>query len=333
MVTDFHNDRDKKMKQATALLTLATAEGKVRGTCLSDEKMAGLVDGRDGGAELSEYWQHLGSCMSCYDQWLFLKKNIRQDAPRGRLYHLSWLRKFRYIGTALAVAASIAVYLNVVKMEDKVVEPQVVQQKMLMQDKNTALSPPLPAAVKEKKMEPVKITQEASAVLPAAPTAAPMAVGSSAGKGRLDEVQRVPRQSAPQPLEDRKKSASTAPMRAEREVVRDTARDAAPPPAESALAPAAAPLMGDVGSWLAQLRMACVSGQEEALFWTDLAARGLQLKALTADRSASAADKKMVIVLALVQGINGPDTVPQQCRLILAELAEEGGNKPSFNKK
>ncbi len=332
MVTDFHNDRDKKMKQATALLTLATAEGKVRGTCLSDEKMAGLVDGRYGGAELSEYWQHLGSCKSCYDQWLFLKKNIRQDAPRGRLYHLSWLRKFRYIGTALAVAASIAVYLNVVKMEDKVVAPQVVPQKMLMQDKNTALQPPMPAAVKEKKIEPVKITQEAPAVLPAAPITSPMAVGSGAGKDRL-EVRPVPRQSAPQPSEERQKSASTAPMKAEGKVARDTERDAAPPPAESALAPAAAPLMGDVGEWLAQLRMACLSGQEETLFWTDLAARGLRLQALTAGRPASAAEEKLVTVLALVQGINGPDTVPQQCRLILAELAEEGGNKPSFNKK
>lgn len=318
MVTDFPNDRDKKVEQATALLTLAAEEGKVRGACLSDEEMAGLVDGRYGGNALSEFWEHLGSCNRCYEQWLFLKKIIRQDAPRDRLYHLSWLRKFRYIGTALAAAASIAVYLNVVKMEDTVVEQAVVPQTMLLQDKNTVFQAPMTVAVKEKKNKPARMTEEAPVVLPAAPSAAPMAVGSGAAKGRLEALP-VSRQSAPKPREERQQSASTAPMKAE--------RDAALPLAESTAVPAAAPPMEDVDGWLAQLRTACLSDKDEALFWKDLAVRGLRLQAQKAGLPASVAEKKMVTVLALVQGISGPDTVPQQCRLILAELAKEGGSR------
>ncbi len=326
MVTNFHKDNGKKVEKATALLTLAAVEGKVRGTCLNDEEMAGLIDGRYGAIEMSEFWEHLGSCNECYEQWLFLKKIIRQDAPGGRLYHLSWLRKYRYIGTALAAAASIAVYLNVVKIEDKVVEHAEVPQTIIMQDQNTTFQSPMPVTLKEKKNEPARMKEQAPEVLPAAPSSAPMAVGSGPAKDRL-AGQPVPRQSAQKPLEELQKSASTAPMNAARDAEGASVRGAALPLVESALAPVAAPPMEDVGGWLEQLHTACLSGRDEAPFWNDLAARGLRLQAIKTGPPGSAAEKKMVTVLALVQEISGPDAVSPQCRLILAELAKESGNK------
>ncbi|MBU1567826.1 MAG: hypothetical protein KJ630_19645 [Proteobacteria bacterium] len=326
MITDLNNGRDKKMEKATVLLTLAAEKEKVHGPCLSDEEMAGLVDGQCRGAELAEFWVHLSSCNRCYDQWLFLKKSMRQEVPQGRMYQLRRLKKIRYIGTALAAAASIAVYLNVVKMEDATVEQVVAPQIMLIQEKNTANQPPKPSAAKEEKNVPARMIEQVPAALPAAPTTAPMAVGSGAAKGQL-EMWQVPQRSVEKRKEMRPKSAAVVSRQAESKVAKDAERDMTRPLAENESAPVAASPMEDAGDWLEQLRTACLSGQVEASFWADLSARGLRLQALKASLPAVEADDKIVRTLALLQGINGPDTVPQQCRLILAELAKEAGNR------
>lgn len=82
--------------------------------------------------------------------------------------------------------------------------------------------------------------------------------------------------------------------------------------------------MEDLGAWHAQLQTACLAGRYEALFWQDMAKRGVQLQAL---QEAGDAQQKLTAVVALVQGITGPDKVQQQCRLILAELAKKSESR------
>ena len=323
MATDPDDNFEKRAKKATALLTLAADQGKVRGLCLKDEEMAALVDGRCGGARLSAILAHLGTCDRCYAEWLFLKKNV-QEAPRGRLYHLSRWRKLRYLGTALAAAASIAVYLNVVKMEDQAVEQAVLPQTMRLQEQNLAI-PPLLSTDKEEKDKSAPLVKEAPAPLPAALLAAPQAIGGGTVKGIL-EGPPAPRQSIAKPQEERQKPAAAS-MPAKRQAAEDLTADSARPMAESAGTPAAAPAEENIGDWLEQLHAACLSGKDEAQFWRDMTVRGMRLQTSQAAIPPGVAGAKMATILALVQGISGPGTAPQQCRLILAELANESGNR------
>jgi hypothetical protein len=324
MATDLYDEREKRVEKATALLTLAADKGKVRGSCLKGEEMAALIDGRSGGTASSGNLAHLSSCDRCYSEWLFLKKNVPQEVPRGRLYHLSRWKKLRYLGTALAAAASIAVYLNVVKMGDKAVEQAVIPQTMRLPDQNLAV-PPLSSADKEETDKPAPLVKETPAVLSPAPLAAPQAMGSGTAKGRF-EVLPAPRRSVAEPPEERPKPAAIT-MPAERKEAKDLTADSAQSMAESVGAPTAVPATEDKGDWLEQLHAACLSGRDEAQFWRDMAARGMRLQASQVGIGSGVAEAKMATVLALVQGITGPDTAPQQCRLILAELAKQSGNR------
>ena len=121
MVTNPDHVRDKKTETAAVLLALAADRGKVAGPCLSAEEMAALVDGRVKAPASAAYLAHLGSCGKCYEEWLLLKKGTPLGAPR-RLYGLHRIKKFSYIGSALAVAASIAIYLNVGNLADRTLE-------------------------------------------------------------------------------------------------------------------------------------------------------------------------------------------------------------------
>jgi hypothetical protein len=323
MTTVPDNDHKKRSDIATALLTLATEKGVVAGSCLSDEELALLVEGRNGGRELAELWAHLGNCDKCYEVWLSLKKGTKAEAPRGRLYRLSRIKTFGYIGTVLAAAASIVVYLNVIKM-DKVAEQEVAPPTIHLQDKKSASSQSVPLPARKEKDEPARMAEQAPAVLPVTPPAAPAAAGGGS-KGRMEPVPQPPGQNGEKPQEARQKAASV-PLPVERKTAKGVAGDAALPLAESAAAPAVAPPPEDAGGWLAELRSACLSGRQEAQFWNEMTARGERLQARQVGGPTGRAEGKLVNVLALVQGMSEPETVKRQCRLILAELAKEGGS-------
>lgn len=327
MTTDAHNDQKRKSEKASALLSLAAERGKVRGQCPSDEEMAALVEGRSGEVTLSQFLDHLSRCDRCYEEWIFLKKSMKQHAPRVLLHVLGTLTKLRYIGTALAAAASIAVYLNVVRMEEKVVEQAMVPQ--AIQDNNLTAPPAKPSAIKEEKGDSAQMAKPTQITLPAVPPAAPAARGSDTVKERLEmESEPQPRQSLKKSSQEQQKLAASAPVQVERpRVAKDAGMPAAEGMAESTSAPVAAPPLEEIGGWLAELRTACLSNRQDVFFWKDMAARGLQFLSLQASPKTGLPEEKVVTILALVQGISGPDVLPQQCRLILAELAKEDGSR------
>ena len=118
MATESPDERTIRVEKATTILALAADRGAVRGSCLTSEEMAALVEGRSGGTALPAVWEHLSTCDSCYAEWLLLTKSVKPEVLRGRLYHLRRLTNLRYLGTALAVAATIAVYVQVIKTGD-----------------------------------------------------------------------------------------------------------------------------------------------------------------------------------------------------------------------
>lgn len=293
MAADTQKHQKNSKQKAMALLTLAADPVAVPSICPSDEEMAALIEGRGTENEILLIWTHLGGCDKCYGTWLSLKKNKKQDAPRGRFYYLNSLRKIRYLGAALAAAACITVYLNVVTMEEKVGEQKAAPQAIPLYNKKVAIQPVLPSAAIQEKEEPTR---------------------------------QIPKPSVLKPQEAPQKRAVPQ-VQQERKAAKDMASDAALPLAESAMAPAVSLGREDGKIFLAELRSACLAGHAESSFWTDMLAQGLRLQAQLSGAQTWPEKQKLTAVLVLIQGINGPDAVPQQCRMILDELAKENGSK------
>ncbi len=317
MASNRQNNHFTGVEKATALLALAADKAKVSGPCLADEELAALVEGRIGEKKAASLWNHLSSCEQCYGQWLFLKKDM-QIPPRGRLYFWGSIKKFRYIGTALAAAASVVVYLHLVKMEDQGLQQLPQAERHLLQDKKSSTPQSLPAVIKREKS--TGAAEQAQAVLPAPGPVASGAAGVGAAKGELARLpETLP--SAAVSKQTLEKIAIRPPLPQDLgEVANEASRPAAQALPERSAAPEAPPPVKEsVAAWLEELRMACSTGRYEAGFWTELATRGMWLQAL----SQGPAEDKLAAILALLHDITGEDTVKLQCRHILVELAGE----------
>jgi hypothetical protein len=171
MDTDPDHDRDKKAEKAAVLLALAADPGEAAGPCLTAEAMAALVDGRVKAPASAAYLAHLGGCGRCYEEWLLLKKERDLGTPRRRVYDLHRLKKISYIGSALAVAASIAVYLNVGNMAEQPLE-QAVPGTVLMTDHAVGPAPQSQTPEKKKQEQgqpPARQNGTGRTAVPAAP--------------------------------------------------------------------------------------------------------------------------------------------------------------------
>ena len=105
--------RKKQERKAAALIALALHKEGEKGDCLTDEEMASLVEGSCSAAEKESCWIHLSGCRQCYEQWYFLKSGEERYKKEGLLVHLMRGKNLALAGSALAVAASVAVVLNI----------------------------------------------------------------------------------------------------------------------------------------------------------------------------------------------------------------------------
>lgn len=115
-------DNKENIDRATALLSLAASEEKVLTSCLTPQEMAELIDEQSGQDTLLKFQNHLSSCEDCYRQWLFLKKMKAPENKRGWIYKFSSTPKGKITGTALAIAASVAVFLNIPEHQETLLE-------------------------------------------------------------------------------------------------------------------------------------------------------------------------------------------------------------------
>lgn len=330
MAGNVKNDRETRAEKATALLTLAADSGKASGPCLGDEEMAALVEGH-GGRQVSELWAHLGACQRCYNEWLLLKKSLAAEKARVRSLRFAALMKLRYIGTALAAAASIAVYLNVVRIEESPLRPEGIPQAVLPLPEKPAVlpSPALPAKVEKKGAVQERTAppepRSARAPLPAVPP--PAGVAALQDRQKVEPLVVSPQDSA-QGKEGHHQSLGASPKR----VVEKAAEK---PLAETARLPAKAGGGVFFGSgqgqnlddWMEELRHGCLSGGKGDLFWQDLAAQGRQLQVLPGNSENKQKVDNIQILLALLQEIHGAETEAVQCRRILEALEQRKSSR------
>jgi hypothetical protein len=316
MVTDPDHGRDKKTEKAAVLLALAVDSGKVAGPCLSAEEMAALVDGRVQGPAWEAHLAHLGSCRKCYEEWLLLKKETKLGAPRRRLSNLSRIKQLSYIGSALAVAASIVIYLNVADMGDKALDKEVPGT-VLRQDRAVGPAPPRQEIEKMEKEQGSPAIEQNDAEQSAMSAAPP----------------RIREQAQGRPAPAAKSPVGTEQFRAQRakriaEPVQPegmAAKEAESAPAGRPAAPAAPPVAEDLADWLVRLREACQADRHGAEFWAEMIDRGERL-GRGGIAPAEPQRPRMATLLALLRGMNDSASESRQCRLILAELAKDGEN-------
>ncbi len=108
---------NEKLEKAMGLLSLAADKSdKSRGkgsSCLSAEVLAALIDGTCSTDEIEQVRRHLSSCEICYDQWLTLSSIKLGTLSSSRTAVGKKTKIYGYIGSALALAASVVVFINV----------------------------------------------------------------------------------------------------------------------------------------------------------------------------------------------------------------------------
>ena len=118
----------------TGLLALSADKNHQPGPCVSDEELAMLVEDNMDTEHRQKCLEHLAGCETCYNQWLFLKKE--EDNHKRNILPLLSKKSYTYIGSSLALAASVVVFLNVYNPPVVVVVPDL-ENSVRLDEKST----------------------------------------------------------------------------------------------------------------------------------------------------------------------------------------------------
>lgn len=297
MHQDFKNR--KKLDKAAALLALNADKGSDKGRCLDAGEMTALVDTSCDKEQQAIFLRHLSCCDKCYAEWRTLKtmktKGNRRSSG-GNVDRLSRLKKYSYIGSALAVAATVAVFLNITHIPD-MSEDKAFEEPVLMQQKSKS------AVLLQEELD---AEGQIGETLPSAPAAR-----DSLAKERM-ENRGVSTDAAD--VSPQKMTGLSAP--ASRPVPQGVKK------AEQEDVSGAGIAQIDVDSWLETLQKNCLAGTQDAEFWAKVRLQGEELLEKQVGSLPQDKEKKVSAALVLL-GMMGTESVTDQCRQILAVLAED----------
>lgn len=102
---------DRTQEHRLALLALGLDEPAApAGNCLGDETMAALIDNSLDQEERADALIHISRCERCYEAWLALCDSVPRNTDSAALQLSFWRRNLRAIGSAVAIAASVAIF-------------------------------------------------------------------------------------------------------------------------------------------------------------------------------------------------------------------------------
>lgn len=104
------NNRDKTV----SLLTLAL-DKKTGSRCPSAEVLASFLDGKCSVVEKKRVLSHLADCDHCYTLWYSLKTASQKKRTEGIIYYLIRPKNLAVAGSALAIAASVVIFMNIAR--------------------------------------------------------------------------------------------------------------------------------------------------------------------------------------------------------------------------
>ncbi len=287
-------DKLDKKKQAdilTAHMGLAAEPEKPeKGEgCLSSEELADMAANLCTPEQREKAMEHFSSCQACYDEWVSLCFSMMsmESGSSGKM-PLVTIRNLGYVGSALAIAASVVLYINVSRDID-------IQEVA-----------PLPPSRDKAIIRTVKPSEQPKAKALRRP---PEAVPAPSLGGESSAPARMERQEYSDSLEVQETMADQAV--AEEGAVEDLSAGVQEQEEKSA---------GEISKWLIVVEYGCKTNNSNGPFWQSLYTEGQNLL------SGVEAGEGDVLrqVLQLLPESDQVSDVTEQCGKILSLLAEQG---------
>lgn len=298
MIINRNFKNNKRAEKAAALLALAADKGGSYGRCLLAEEMAALVDNRCGKEEQAIFMQHLCCCEKCYKEWLNLKKTADRKVNEDRVVRLSRIKKYSFIGSALAVAASVAVFLNISHLPYTFIDKSYEEAVQMQPGTESGES-----IVPQFKLEAEEMEK-----------AVPVAVDSQVKERR--ENRKIPADTGDESLPE-KKGLSVPATKPVARLMKETVQAGGVGGGDTLI-----DVDSDVDSWLEQLRKNCLADRQEADFWAKMHLEGKNLLEKKKGLLPRNKEQKVLAALALLTAMD-TESVTDQCRQLLAALAED----------
>lgn len=319
----------KVQQRRLALLALLADQPKATSSCLEDDQLAALVEGSLAQDQVDECMAHLAQCDRCSALWVQLdqewqrQERLEQRSKRRKLQKKP--RPFTIIGSLLAAAASIAVFVTITTRVDRkishprpptparqqsltAVPPAPSEEKDAVQESALAIAPP-------QGQEPAAATDSTSTDTPAA---APQLMADRAVSDQQAEDEKK-ESAAPPAL-----TTAQAPLPASESanVAEKEGAPAAPEPMARMAKPAAAPPPPAVGgaaplsfaAWQEQLRRECTQPPSAE----QLAALAAQGRQMLASEALDAEGRQRVTTL--LELVERQEDVELRCKAILELL-------------
>lgn len=141
----------KAQQRRLALLALLADQPKATSPCLADEQLAILVEGSLAEDQVDECMAHLAQCDRCSALWVQLdqewqrQERLEQRNKRRKLQKNP--RPFTIIGSLLAAAASIAVFVTITTRVDRKISHPMPRPPA--QQQSLTAVPPMPSGEKD----------------------------------------------------------------------------------------------------------------------------------------------------------------------------------------
>lgn len=303
MIINRNFKTNKKAEKAAALLALSADNGEKHGRCLLSEEMAALVEARCTKEQREIFMQHLCGCENCYKEWLTLKTMDKSAGPKavaGAVYHLSRFKKYSYIGSAFAVAASVVVFLNITHLLPPAEDKQF-QNPVLMQSQSGSES---------------DLSESKAMALPVPEPSAP-AASDALVRERLENRDAVT-DTEVVPLLKMKGPPAPA-SRSVPQVVKKIQPGEVFGESSTQLDVGDA---GEIDSWLEQLQKNCLAGKQDADFWEKMRMQGKDIQKKQAGSLPRDKEEILSAVLVLL-GEMETESVADRCRQLLTLLAQD----------
>lgn len=137
----------KAQQRRLALLALLADQPKTTTDCLEDNQLAELVEGSLAQEEADLYMAHLAQCDRCSGLWVQLdqewQRQERQEQRDKRRKLQKKPRPFTVLGSILAAAASVAVFITITTRVDRKIAHQPLPPPARQQE--WVAAPPAPA--------------------------------------------------------------------------------------------------------------------------------------------------------------------------------------------
>jgi hypothetical protein len=302
MIINRNFPNSKKAEKAAALLALAADKGGDHGPCLLPEEMAELVDASCGKEELAIFMEHLSCCETCYEEWLTLKKMADRKEnilSEGRVVPLSRFKKYGFIGSALAMAASVVIFLNISYQQSPLRERSFQEAVLIPPEGESSKS-----VVPQFKLESEAMDLEAEREGLSEERLKRLEKKERRIESKDAARQKITGMAAPAPRSVPQSAPQVAKKKAQAEVVGES------------------DTLKNIDSWLEQLQKNCLADRQEADFWLIMQLRGKELLVKQAGLLREEKEQKVLAALALLAGMDR-ESVTDQCRQLLAILAEE----------